>query len=70
MAVSIVQATDRADSRSPVSTPGPPPMQHKKRAGGPAQRKGVRSMCDCTKCTKEHDSPTECGCGRCTGGVH
>lgn len=30
-------------------------------------RKGERPMCDCTKCTEEYDSPTECGCGRCTG---
>ena len=27
----------------------------------------VRRMCDCSQCTREHDSPTECGCGRCTG---
>lgn len=25
---------------------------------------------DCSICTREHDSPVECGCDRCVGGCH
>ena len=36
--------------------------------GNRGREKEVQGVsADCTKCTKEHDSPTECGCGRCTG---